>query len=89
MWSDKETSEDLLGYTVHSSLLKSVITNEFFKDEPINPDVFSKNPELDAKNWLKQIKKEVSLFFLFRRIPSNSIVDNYLELCYNIYTRRS
>ena len=28
MWSDKETTEDLLGYTVHASLLKSVVTNE-------------------------------------------------------------
>ena len=27
MWSDKETTEDLLGYTVHASLLKSVVTN--------------------------------------------------------------
>ncbi len=26
MWSDKETTEDLLGYTVHASLLKSVVT---------------------------------------------------------------
>lgn len=28
MWSDKETTEDLLGYTVHASLLKSVVTND-------------------------------------------------------------
>lgn len=28
MWSDKETSEDLLGYTVHARLLKNVVTNE-------------------------------------------------------------
>ena len=27
MWSDKETTEDLLGYTVHASLLKRVVTN--------------------------------------------------------------
>lgn len=33
MWSDKETTEDLLGYTVHASLLKSVVTNE--KNLPI------------------------------------------------------
>lgn len=33
---------------------KSVITNEFFKDEPINPDVVSKNSDLDAINWLKE-----------------------------------
>jgi hypothetical protein len=28
MWSDKETTEDLLGYTVHASLLKRVVTND-------------------------------------------------------------
>lgn len=28
MWSDVETSEDLLGYTVHANLLKQVITEE-------------------------------------------------------------
>lgn len=28
MWSDIETSKDLLGYSVHASLLKDVITNE-------------------------------------------------------------
>lgn len=28
MWSDKETSKDLLGYTVHARLLKNVVTNE-------------------------------------------------------------
>lgn len=28
MWSDKETTEDLLGYTVHATLLKNVVTNE-------------------------------------------------------------
>ena len=33
MWSDKETTEDLLGYTVHASLLKNVVTNE--KNLPI------------------------------------------------------
>lgn len=33
MWSDKETTEDLLGYTVHASLLKSVVTND--KNLPI------------------------------------------------------
>lgn len=27
MWSDKETTQDLLGYTVHASLLKKVVTN--------------------------------------------------------------
>lgn len=27
MWSDKETTQDLLGYTVHASLLKMVVTN--------------------------------------------------------------
>ena len=33
MWSDKETTEDLLGYTVHASLLRNVVTNE--KNLPI------------------------------------------------------
>ncbi len=33
MWSDKETAEDLLGYTVHASLLKNVVTEE--KNLPI------------------------------------------------------
>lgn len=28
MWSDVETSEDLLGYTVHANLLKQAITEE-------------------------------------------------------------
>lgn len=28
MWSDIETSEDLLGYSVHASLLKEIVTNE-------------------------------------------------------------
>ena len=50
-----DLGEDKLNLPCYQA--KSVITNEFFKDEPINPDVFSKNPELDAKNWLQQIKK--------------------------------
>lgn len=33
MWSDKETTQDLLGYTVHASLLKNVVTND--KNLPI------------------------------------------------------
>lgn len=33
MWSDKETSKDLLGYTVHAELLKSVVSND--KNLPI------------------------------------------------------
>ena len=28
MWSDIETSEDLLGYSVHASLLKEIVSNE-------------------------------------------------------------
>lgn len=28
MWSDIETSEDLLGYSVHASLLKEIVCNE-------------------------------------------------------------
>ena len=38
MWSDKETTEDLLGYTVHASLLKSVVTNE--KNLPITVGLY-------------------------------------------------
>ena len=33
MWSDKETSVDLLGHTIHASILKEVVTNE--KNLPI------------------------------------------------------
>ena len=33
MWSDKETAQDLLGYTAHARLLKDVVTNE--KNLPI------------------------------------------------------
>lgn len=33
MWSDKETAQDLLGYTAHARLLKEVVTNE--KNLPI------------------------------------------------------
>lgn len=33
MWSDKETSEDLLGYSAHAKLLENVVTNE--KNLPI------------------------------------------------------
>lgn len=29
MWLDKETTEDLLGYTVHAGLLKGVILDGF------------------------------------------------------------
>lgn len=28
MWSDIETSEDLLGYSVHASLLKEIVSDE-------------------------------------------------------------
>ena len=38
MWSDKETTEDLLGYTVHASLLKSVVTND--KNLPITVGLY-------------------------------------------------
>ena len=38
MWSDKETTEDLLGYTVHASLLKGVVTNE--KNLPITVGLY-------------------------------------------------
>ena len=38
MWSDKETTEDLLGYMVHASLLKRVVTNE--KNLPITVGLY-------------------------------------------------
>ena len=38
MWSDKETSEDLLGYTVHANLLKKVVTNK--KNLPITVGLY-------------------------------------------------
>lgn len=38
MWSDKETTQDLLGYTVHASLLKNVVTNE--KNLPITVGLY-------------------------------------------------
>ena len=38
MWSDKETTEDLLGYTVHAGLLKSVVTND--KNLPITVGLY-------------------------------------------------
>lgn len=38
MWSDIETSKDLLGYEVHASLLKDVVTNE--KNLPITVGLY-------------------------------------------------
>lgn len=38
MWSDKETTDDLLGYTVHASLLKNVVTNK--KNLPITVGLY-------------------------------------------------
>lgn len=38
MWSDKETTQDLLGYTVHATLLKNVVTNE--KNLPITVGLY-------------------------------------------------
>ena len=38
MWSDIETSKDLLGYSIHASLLKDVITNP--KNLPITVGLF-------------------------------------------------
>ena len=38
MWSDKETSKDLLGYTVHAELLKGVVTND--KNLPITVGLY-------------------------------------------------
>jgi predicted KAP-like P-loop ATPase len=38
MWSDKETAEDLLGYSAHAKLLESVVTNE--KNLPITVGLY-------------------------------------------------
>jgi len=38
MWSDNETTEDLLGYTVHASILKNVVTND--KNLPITVGLY-------------------------------------------------
>ena len=38
MWSDKETTQDLLGYTLHASLLKNVVTND--KNLPITVGLY-------------------------------------------------
>lgn len=38
MWSDIETSKDLLGYSIHASLLKDVITNP--KNLPITVGLY-------------------------------------------------
>ena len=38
MWSDKETSKDLLGYTVHAELLKGVVTSD--KNLPITVGLY-------------------------------------------------
>lgn len=38
MWSDKETAEDLLGYTMHASLLRGVVTND--KNLPITVGLY-------------------------------------------------
>ena len=56
MWSDKETSEDLLGYTVHSSLLKSVITNE--KNLPITVGLYG-DWGLGKSSILKILEKQL------------------------------
>lgn len=56
MWSDQETSEDLLGYTVHSSLLKSVITNE--KNLPITVGLYG-DWGLGKSSILKILEKQL------------------------------
>ena len=56
MWSDKETSEDLLGYTVHSSLLTSVITNE--KNLPITVGLYG-DWGLGKSSILKILEKQL------------------------------
>ena len=67
MWSDKETSKDLLGFSVHASLLKSVVTNE--KNLPITVGLYGdwgsgKSSVLKIlKEELKDDKDTVVIYF--------------------------
>lgn len=59
MWSDKETTQDLLGYTVHASLLKNVLTNE--KNLPITVGLYGdwgSGKSSILKILEKELKKE-------------------------------
>ena len=67
MWSDKETSKDLLGFNVHASLLKSVVTNE--KNLPITIGLYGdwgsgKSSVLEIlKEQLKDDEDTVVVYF--------------------------
>lgn len=67
MWSDKETSKDLLGFGVHASLLKSVVTNE--KNLPITIGLYGdwgsgKSSVLEIlKELLKDEEDAVVVYF--------------------------
>ena len=67
MWSDKETSKDLLGFNVHASLLKSVVTNE--KNLPITIGLYGdwgsgKSSVLEIlKEQLKDDEETVVVYF--------------------------
>lgn len=67
MWSDKETSKDLLGFNVHASLLKSVVTNE--KNLPITIGLYGdwgsgKSSVLEIlKEQLKDDEETVVIYF--------------------------
>lgn len=67
MWSDKETSKDLLGFNVHASLIKSVVTNE--KNLPITIGLYGdwgsgKSSVLEIlKEQLKDDEDTVVVYF--------------------------
>ena len=67
MWSDKETSKDLLGFNVHASLLKSVVTKE--KNLPITIGLYGdwgsgKSSVLEIlKEQLKDDEDTVVVYF--------------------------
>lgn len=67
MWSDKETSKDLLGFNVHASLIKSVVTNE--KNLPITIGLYGdwgsgKSSVLEIlKEQLKDDEETVVVYF--------------------------
>ena len=67
MWSDKETSKDLLVFNVHASLLKSVVTNE--KNLPITVGLYGdwgsgKSSVLEIlKEQLKDDDETVVIYF--------------------------
>ena len=56
MWSDKETSVDLLGHTIHASILKEVVTNE--KNLPITIGLYG-DWESGKSSILKILENEL------------------------------